>query len=116
MSLGNYIKQKLGMSVTALSRETGLEYNSLYRRMRGDQPFTIDDMVAIHRATDLDLLEMLKANGSITPAEVAELRAAPAPDLTHATDSALGAEVFRRLTEKREVDPWETLTAAYAAA
>lgn len=49
MSLGNYIKQKLGLSVTALSRETGLEYNSLYRRMRGDQPFTIDDMVAIHR-------------------------------------------------------------------
>ena len=71
MSLGKYIKQKLGMSVTSLSRETGLEYNSLYRRMRGDQPFTIDDMVAIHRATDLDLLEMLKANGSITPAEVA---------------------------------------------
>ncbi|MFI9811429.1 helix-turn-helix domain-containing protein [Saccharothrix variisporea] len=96
--LWNYVAFQLsarGLSSGDLSRATGINRSQLSTWRRGGK-ITIDSARTLARFFECPLLEVLVAAGLIT-ADEAELRQAQ-PDLAAISNTALAAELHRRLT------------------
>lgn len=93
MTLRQYLQDHSGQSERQIALAAGIQTPTLTRQLSGENRVRLETVVAIHRVTDLPLLDLLVAANAITDDEA---RAASAGSLRNATDEELALEVLRR--------------------
>ena len=53
------------LSIRAVAELSGINHETLRRRINGDTPFTINEVARLARALDLSLIELTKPSGFI---------------------------------------------------
>lgn len=94
-NLADYFRRLTGQSVRAIAQETGIEPSTFNRQLTGSTSVTVETVVAVCRAFDLDLADAFVAAGFITDSEANDLGAQVG--LSHFSDLELAEEIVRRL-------------------
>lgn len=53
------------LSRSWLAREVGMPVTSMNRRLRGDQPFTVDELAAVAAALELPVIALFQADALV---------------------------------------------------
>lgn len=94
-NLADYFRRLTGQSIRAIAQETGIEPSTFNRQLTGSTSVTVETVVAVCRAYDLDLADAFVAAGFITDREANGLGAQVG--LSHFSDLELAEEIVRRL-------------------
>ena len=102
-NLADYFRRLTGQSIRAIAQETGIEPSTFNRQMTGSTSVTVETVVAVCRAYDLDLADAFVAAGFITDSEANGLGAQVG--LSHFSDLELAEEIVRRLAKTSASGP-----------
>ena len=94
MTIGEYIKEKTGLSQRALAAELGINHNAIQRRFSGAGTMDVQTLVMIADRYNLDLLELMVHSNLISAQRAESLRGTSLQD---ASNEDLTAELLRRL-------------------